>query len=364
MSINVASTVRGAFSGDARPAGDAPRPSSAAASPTEALAPAAVRLLRLHEVDATEDAARLLAGLLAAQACSDPKFFYDAQGSALFDAICHLDEYHPTRIETSIFEAHRAEIARELPRGLQWVDLGAGDGGKARDWLAVVAASRYIGVDIAEAWLGPAVARIVDAHPGIDGVGAIADLSRPLALAPLLAERPAAPPLFFYPGSSIGNFEPLRAVALLKSLRLLGTGHGGLGGLLIGVDCERDAARLEAAYDDALGVTAAFNRNLLRVANRVLGADFDPRAWTHRAWFNVEESRIEMHLVAARDQTVRFVQPHRAERAFAAGEHIVTEYSYKYSPASFGKLLDDAGFQSHRLWQDPARRFAVFLAQA
>lgn len=348
--------VRGDFSGDPRP--------DAGVMRIAVGEPEAPRLVRLHAVDADEDAARLLAGLLAAQARTDPKFFYDAQGSALFDAICHLDEYHPTRIEASIFARHRAEIAAELPQGLQWVDLGAGDGAKSRDWLAAVPASRYVGVDIAEAWLVPAVTRIVEAHPQLEGVGVVADLSRPLALAPLLAERPEASPLFFYPGSSIGNFEPERAVALLRAIRLLGAGHGNQSGLLIGVDCEGDPLRLEAAYDDALGVTAAFNRNLLRVANRVLGTDFDPRAWAHRAWFNAEESRVEMHLVASRAQTVRFNRPHPAERDFAAGEHIVSEYSYKYSPARFGALLEAAGFQRHRVWQDPARRFAVFLATA
>lgn len=330
-----------------------------------AVAPRAkTRIVELHTANLAEDAARLLAGLLAADARTDPKFFYDAQGSALFDAICQLDEYHPTRIEASIFsearEAIAVEIGHALPAGFQWVDLGAGDAAKSRDWLSAVAPRRYVGVDIADAWLRPAVARIAEAHPDLDAIGVVADLTRPQMLAPVLDEVPE-PPLFFYPGSSIGNFEPLRAITLLRTLRQLG---GGFGGLLIGVDCERDAGRLEAAYDDALGVTAAFNRNVLRVANRVLGADFDPRAFAHRAWFNAEERRIEMHLVASTPQTVRFTQPLPAERDFDAGEHIVTEYSYKYTPARFGALLDAAGFSSHRVWQDPARRFAVFLAIA
>uniref|UniRef100_UPI0025E094F5 L-histidine N(alpha)-methyltransferase n=1 Tax=uncultured Nevskia sp. TaxID=228950 RepID=UPI0025E094F5 len=240
-----------------------------------AVAPrATTRIVELHTANLAEDAARLLAGLLAADARTDPKFFYDAQGSALFDAICQLDEYHPTRIEASIFsearEAIAIEISQALPAGFQWVDLGAGDAAKSRDWLSAVAPRRYVGVDIADAWLRPAVARIAEAHPDLDAIGVVADLTRPQMLAPVLDEVPE-PPLFFYPGSSIGNFEPLRAITLLRTLRQLG---GGFGGLLIGVDCERDAGRLEAAYDDALGVTAAFNRNVLRVANRVLGADF------------------------------------------------------------------------------------------
>lgn len=353
MSKQAASAVRGDFVDDI-PAAARPRAATAGGP----------RLLELHAINAAEDAARLLAGLLAAQARTDPKFFYDAQGSALFDAICHLDEYHPTGTEAAIFRQYRAEIARELPRGLQWVDLGAGDAAKSREWLAAVPARRYIGVDIADAWLRPAVARIAEAYPRIEAIGVVADLTRPLALAPLLAETPDAPPLFFYPGSSIGNYPPDRALALLKAIRLLGAGHGGLGTLLIGVDCESDDARLVAAYDDALGVTAAFNRNLLRVANRVLGADFDPRAFAHRAVFNREESRVEMHLVATRDQTVRFTVPDRAERDFAAGEHIVTEYSYKYTPARFTALLEAAGFTDVRIWQDAEQRFAVCLAAA
>lgn len=326
--------------------------------------PAVTRIVELHQVNAAEDAARLLAGLLAADARTDPKFFYDAQGCALFDAICHLDEYHPTRIEASIFrdarEAIAREIGREFPTGFQWVDLGCGDAAKSRDWLTSIAPRRYVGVDIAADWLRPAVARIAEAYPDVETVGVVADLAAPLALAPVLDELPEAP-LFFYPGSSIGNFEPLRAIALLKALRQLG---GGRGGVLIGVDCESDPQRLEAAYDDALGLTAAFNRNVLRVANRLLGADFDPRAFAHRAWFNEIDSRVEMHLVARSAQTVRFLRPHPAERDFEAGEVIVTEYSCKYTPASVAALLEAAGFRRQRLWQDPAQRFAAVLATA
>ena len=324
--------------------------------------PSLPRVVELHQVNAAEDAARLLAGLLAAEARTDPKFFYDAQGCALFDAICHLDEYHPTRIEASIFRDAREviarEIGREFPAGYQWVDLGCGDAAKSRDWLASIAPRRYVGVDIAADWLRPAVARIAEAYPDVEAIGVVADLAAPLSLAPVLDEVPEAP-LFFYPGSSIGNFEPQRAIAMLKALRQLG---GGRGGLLIGVDCESDPLRLEAAYDDALGLTAAFNRNVLRVANRLLGADFDPRAFAHRAWFNEIDSRVEMHLVARAPQTVRFRQPHPAERDFEADEVIVTEYSCKYTPASFAALLDAAGFRRQRIWQDPAQRFAVVLA--
>lgn len=308
-------------------------------------------------------AADLLAGLIARPAYSHPKFFYDAQGCALFDAICQLEEYYPTRTEAAIFARHRSEIARLLPRGAQWIDLGAGDGAKARDWLPAVMARRYIGVDIADAWLQPAVARVAEANPRVEAIGVVADLTAPLALHTLLAERADWAPVFFYPGSSIGNFTPPQALQLLRAIR----GHldldgFGRGRLLIGVDLVKDHVRLEAAYDDALGVTAAFNLNVLRVANRVLGADFDPRGFAHGAHFNADESRIEMHLRARWTQTVNFELPTAAWRVYEAGETIFTECSYKYTREDFAALLAQAGFHQHQFWTDAGANFGVFLA--
>lgn len=311
--------------------------------------------LRAPALEATD----LLAGLVASSATSDPKFFYDAQGCALFDAICQLEEYYPTRTEAAIFAQHRAEIARQLPRGAQWIDLGAGDGGKSRDWLPAVMALRYIGVDIADVWLGAAVARIAEAQPGLEAIGVVADLTQPLALHALLAEMPDSPALFFYPGSSIGNFAPPRALELLAAIR---SHCDARGRLLIGVDLVKDAALLEAAYDDALGVTAAFNLNLLRVANRLLNANFDLRSFAHVARFNAEASRIEMHLQARHDQTVRFERPIATSRHYRAGETIFTERSYKYTRAQFAQLLGQAGFTRHEFWTDPAAAFGVFVA--
>lgn len=310
-------------------------------------------------VNNNADNAGFLAGLLAAQAHSDPKFFYDAQGCALFDAICQLAEYYPTRTEAAIFAEHRADIVRHLPRAAQWLDLGAGDGAKAQDWLPAVHAYRYIGIDIAADWLRPAVARIAQAHPCIEAIGVIADLTQPLALHGLLAETPEQPAVFFYPGSSIGNFAPPRALELLQAIR----GHcDARGRLLIGVDLVKDRATLEAAYDDSLGVTAAFNLNLLRVANQRLGADFDLRGFEHVARFAADQGRIEMHLRARHDQRVNFQFPHAAQRDYLAGETIFTECSYKYRPEQFAALLGDAGFGQQQFWTDPAAGFGVFLA--
>ncbi len=311
-----------------------------------------------HRIDEL-DAASLLEGLVAIPAHSNPKFFYDAQGCALFDAICQLDEYYPTRTEAGIFTRYRVEIARQIPRAAQWVDLGAGDGAKARDWLGVVHARRYVGVDIADAWLRPAVSRITEAHPGVEAMGVVADLTRPLALHALLHEAADSPAVFFYPGSSIGNFTPQRALELLRAIR---SHCDPRGRLLIGVDLVKDHAVLEAAYDDALGVTAAFNLNLLRVANRLLGADFDPRGFEHFARFNADESRIEMHLRARRDQRVHFSRPSPATRDYRAGETIFTESSYKYTRERFATLLAEAGFNGHQFWTDADARFGVFLA--
>ncbi len=340
--------------------------------------------LRLVVQDAGDDAAdreAFRAGLLSAPAISSPKFFYDPQGASLFTAICSLDEYYPTRTEASIFETHRGEIAAALPVGSQWVDLGCGDGAKARRWLGPAQVGRYIGVDIAEPWLRSALETLVatlskersTASPRgsnalnrpLEVLGIVADFTKPFDLHSILAERPDMPPVFFYPGSSIGNFVRDDAVAFLRSVREHIGRHpsGDAGRLLIGIDLVKDRATLRAAYDDAIGVTAAFNRNVLRVANRLLDADFDPAAFDHRASFDETFGRIEMQLVSRRRQTVRIGE---AARTFDADEVIVTEYSHKYTVDGFADLLASAGFASGdglRCWRDRQDWFGVFVAE-
>lgn len=306
--------------------------------------------------DPAEHAAELRDGLLAQPARTAPKFLYDAQGSALYGAICTLAEYYPTYTEARIYQHNRAAIAAQLPRGGQWVDLGCGDGAKARPWFVPAAVRRYIGVDIAADWLQATLAATVRQFPGIDCVGVVTDLARPLPIAPVLDTCPDAPPIFFYPGSSIGNFQPDEALALLRAIR---THLGAHGRLLIGVDLVKERATLEAAYDDALGVTAAFNRNLLRVANRLLDADFEPRRFAHQAFFNKQACRIEMHLAALGTHHVRIGE---RSRLFEAGESIVTEYSYKYTPERFGALLEEAGYGDMHYWTDERAWFGVFVA--
>jgi len=312
--------------------------------------------LTIQHIDSpAERRAELLAGLLQPQAQIAPKYFYDEQGSALYGAIVALDEYYPPRLEASIFDAHHEAIAAALPAHCQWVDLGCGDGLKSWRWMAALQPVRYIGVDIAQPWLQATLQRAAREFAGIAFDGVVTDFTRGLAIEPVLAQRPE-PRVLFYPGSSIGNFNPDEACALLRCMREhLGTD----GRLLIAVDGVKPVEPLVAAYDDALGVTAAFNRNVLRVVNRELDANFDPAAFEHRALFNERESRIEMHLVSRRPQRVVLGAQ---QRRFEPGEAIVTEYSYKYLPERFAALLGEAGFGEVRHWTDAQRWYHVFVA--
>lgn len=306
--------------------------------------------------DPYAERAALVASLRATPASIPPKYFYDALGCALFGAICALDEYYPTRTEQAIFEHYRAEIANAVGSGRQFVDLGAGDCRKAEPWLAALQPRRYVAVDIAAAALAPALARIAADQPDLETIGVLADFTAGLDLRRDLLDAPA---LFFYPGSSIGNFSPADAVHFLRSLRehCAFTGEGS--GLLIGVDTKKEKMTLDAAYDDALGVTAAFNRNVLKHVNAILGSDFDPRQFLHRGFYNTDAGRIEMHLEATSAQSVHI---DGIARIFTAGERIATEHSYKYTPAEFRALLERAGFAHSRCWQDDAGAFAVFHA--
>jgi dimethylhistidine N-methyltransferase len=306
--------------------------------------------------DPAAERSALIDGLLRTPAAIAPKYFYDALGCALFGAICELPEYYPTRTERAIFATHRDAIAAAIGRGGQLVDLGAGDSRKAEAWLPVLAPSRYIAVDFAGDEIARSLARLASDFPGVDMVGIVADFTRGLDLRHDLAADPVT---FFYPGSSIGNFAPAEAQAFLRDLNLHCVGRAD-SGLLIGVDTRKDKSRLDAAYDDALGVTAAFNRNVLLNVNRLLGADFRPAGFAHVAFYDEASGRIEMHLEARGAQTVRLPG---ATRTFAAGERIHTENSYKYAPADFTRMLQDAGFASVRCWQDGAGDFAVFHAR-
>jgi dimethylhistidine N-methyltransferase len=311
--------------------------------------------LQAPQAQPTDAAAEIAAGLRRAPAALSPKFFYDRLGSRLFDAITELAEYYPTRTEATIFAHETAAIADAIGAGATLVDLGAGNCAKAAALLPALRAARYVAVDISTAYLREALDALHAAQPGLAITGVGMDFSS----SPRLPEgvlQPGDRPWFFYPGSSIGNFTPAEALGFLRTLHAQAAG----GGLLIGVDLVKDPAVLEAAYDDELGVTAAFNLNLLRHVNHVLGCDFRPRDWKHVAFFAPSLARIEMHLEARQAVTVSWPG---GERRFAAGERLHTENSYKYTVAGFEALLRDAGFQRPRCFTDARGWFALFLAR-
>lgn len=313
-------------------------------------------LLQTLQIDTRQLAAEALAGLRQAAARVSPKFFYDALGSRLFDAITELDEYYLTRAEAQIFATHSGDMAAAAHSACggssSLIDLGAGNCAKAARLFPALRPRRYLALDISVDYLGEALGQLQQRHPDIEMAGLGLDFSARLAL-PVGWEDPRA--LIFYPGSSIGNFTPPEALRLLSEARTLAPA----GALLIGVDLVKDRSRLETAYDDPLGVTAAFNLNLLRHLNRLAGCDFDLREWRHVAFYDEAAERIEMHLEARRALRLRWPG---GERRFENGERIHTENSCKWTPEGFASLLHDAGWKRLQHWSDAAGDFAVFLA--
>ena len=293
----------------------------------------------------------LMAGLSAPRAMASPKYLYDALGSKLFEAICELPEYYPTRTEAAILARHGADIAESVGSGVTLIDLGAGNCAKAARLFPLLSPAQYVPIDISADFLHDAVQQLRQRFPQIEMLPLGMDFSATLALP---QEVGRSRRLFFYPGSSIGNFHPDEALAFLRRLRAAD------GELLIGIDLVKDHAVLDAAYDDALGVTASFNLNLLNHLNRLLQADFNLREWRHRGFFNPALSRIEMHLEARHALTVRW---RGGERRFAEGERIHTENSYKYTPDSFAALLREAGYRLAQSWTDEAGWFMVCHAR-
>lgn len=302
--------------------------------------------------------AELASGLLQPQAGIAPKFFYDRLGSRLFEAITELPEYYPTRTEAAIFKEHMPAIRAALGTDFTLIDLGCGSCEKAgRLFHAGALPARYLAVDISVEFLRESLQHLQRELPAIDMTGIGLDFTEELRLPD---DLPLQKRIFFYPGSSIGNFSPAAARRFLSQLA---DRMDASGGLLIGVDLLKEKSLLDAAYDDALGVTAAFNRNLLRHVNARLDADFDIADWRHVAFFNAAESRIEMHLEALRAVDTGWPESDgRRVRRFAAGERIHTENSYKYSPEGFKALLSSAGFAEIRMWTDPRGWFALFFA--
>ncbi|MGY0195035.1 L-histidine N(alpha)-methyltransferase [Leptothrix sp. BB-4] len=288
-----------------------------------------------------------------------PKWFYDDAGSALFDRICTLEAYYPTRTETALLARHADEIAAVIGPEAELIEPGAGSARKVRVLLRALQRggwrpAGYLPIDISGAHLLAATedlrADLADALPDLPLRPMAADFLQPLQLPPPLADGRR---VGFYPGGSIGNFERPEAVVLLRRFAdWIGPG----GGLLIGVDRIKDPARLHAAYNDPEGVTAAFNLNLWARANREAGADFDLSAWHHAAFYDPLQQRIEMHLVSRRDQTVH-VAGQRFD--FAEGDSVHTENSCKYSVPGFQALAREAGWQPQHGWSDEAGLFSV-----
>lgn len=297
----------------------------------------------------------LLEGLNAPQAWIPSKYFYDSLGSQLFDAITRLPEYYPTRTEAAIFAQHSGDIARAIGTGRTLIDLGAGNCEKAAGLFGALDPARYVAIDISAAYLETALVRLRQRFPGIGMTGLGMDMSEGLSLPDTVPESGR---LFFYPGSSIGNFTPDDAASFLSDLMQQCRQQGGL---LIGVDLIKDKAILDAAYDDALGVTAAFNLNALNNVNAALGSDFDVRDWRHCGFFNQTLSRAEMHVETRLEVEVRWPG---GKRHFEAGERIHTENSYKYRAEEFDGLLRRAGFRNITAWTDQRNWFALFYATA
>jgi len=280
------------------------------------------------------------------------KYFYDRQGSLLFDRICELDEYYPTRIETQIMCRNISEIADLIPAGAMIVEYGSGSSTKTKillDHLPVLAA--YVPVDISRDHLAITSGGLELLYSDIEIAPVCADYTQPFNL-PRTAKRPTEIVAYF-PGSTIGNFHPGEAVDFLRRIASL-CGRGGA--LLIGVDLDKDRSILEPAYNDSLGVTAAFNRNLLERLNREAGADFDVDQFEHCAFYDAAMGRIEMHLVCRRRQTVRVAG---VPIQFDAGESILTECSYKYSLSAFATLARHSGFRVEKVWTDPGNLFSI-----
>lgn len=301
----------------------------------------------------TSEFARLaIEGLTASPKCAEAKFFYDEKGSQLFDRICELEEYYPTRTETAILRDRAPELAEWVPEGAALVELGSGSSIKTGLLLdALPGLGAYVPLDISTEHLHASAAALAARHPGLEVHPVAGDFTRDIALPADLAETPK---LLFFPGSTIGNFTPDEAGKLLRRMRNV----EGVAGFVVGVDLRKDPDRLVSAYDDAKGVTAAFNKNLLHRMNSELGADFDPEAFAHEARWNDAQSRIEMHLVSLRDQTAR-IGGHAID--FAAGETIHTESSHKYSTEAFRDLAQAAGWTSRDVWIDADSLFSVHV---
>ena len=297
----------------------------------------------------------VLDGLATRPRSIPSKYFYDERGSELFEQITQLDAYYPTRTERQILTTHATEIADEIGWRSALIEYGSGSSEKTRILLDALHAKRalsaYVPVDISADFLELVAADLRESYPGLPILPIAADYSHAVPLPPLPEDTERR--VMFFPGSTIGNLIPSEAQLFLQEIAaMLGPG----GRLILGSDLAKDRATLELAYDDPEGVTSAFNKNLLVRMNRELGTDADLDAWAHRAVYNDEAGRVEMHLVSQMEQTLHVCGE---SFEFVAGETIHTENSYKYAPDALRQLAAQAGFQLHKRWTDPNAWFAV-----
>ena len=303
-------------------------------------------------------------GLAAAPKVLFPKYLYDALGSRLFEAICELPEYYLTQAETEIFQRHAHEIAGALDGSLRLLELGSGDGRKTRLLIEALVARQggleYLPIDVSRSAVEQSSERLLHAFPELTVTAFVGDYQAGLRAFRTEGMAPGTRTLALFLGSTIGNLDAGDRIGLLRDIRaVLRPGDG----LLLGTDLRKSGSVLLPAYDDALGVTAAFNLNLLSRINRELGGGFDLAAFRHRARWNQELGRIEMHLESLREQTVP-IRSLGLEVRFAAGETIHTESSYKFEPAQVAEMAEASGFVLRRTWTDRCGRFASNLLSA
>src|SRR3954454_18901183 len=317
-------------------------------------APAFAEAHRLQE-QTSAFASDVLDGLSAHPKRLPPKYFYDATGSELFEQITLLPEYYPTRTELGILRDYGSDISTIVPKDSALVEFGAGATTKVRLLLKKCAFGAYVPVDISGDFLKAQANTLRKDFPGLAVYPVAADFTAPFTLPEAVA---AMPKVGFFPGSTLGNFEPHEACAFMRSAREI---LGSKARMVIGVDLEKDERTLYDAYNDKAGVTARFNLNLLNRINRELGGNFDLSAFTHRAIYNRERHRIEMHLISKKSQTVRLLG---TRFSFRAGESIHTENSYKYSIERFAALAQGAGWRVRESWTDAAKMFSVHALEA
>jgi dimethylhistidine N-methyltransferase len=302
----------------------------------------------------------VIAGLSQPQKVLPAKYFYDEQGSKLFEAITQLPEYYPTRVEINLLREHRETIAKLVKDDVWLLEYGSGASLKIRLLLQAIKPNCYVPMDISKDFLLASAESLMEDYPWLNVYAACVDYSQPVRLPADMIT--SAQKLGFFPGSSIGNFAPHEAQIFLQGVRKT---LGKDGAMLIGVDLQKDKQVLEAAYNDCQGVTAAFNFNILHHINRILGTQFNVDYFEHKAIYSEEKNRIEMHLVSTMDQIVNISDAQISAGdskniVFKKGETIHTENSYKYSKQEFTDLVEGAGFEVRECWSDDKDYFAMF----